>query len=744
MLVMVLIVLYLIKIRMMGVYFKMKLNKKLALGVLMGCLITGNMALAAEIEGPFVAHDGDGVNYETKNLVDTDIVVNGNVLGLQYGTIEKYGQAGATNGVLALCGGTVNLGDEKTETITVNVTGKWVDAVMADRVGTSSNGGIINVETENFIVNADSTEIGGYCHAIRAMNRTTTSDEEDVSKIIINAANTVVNASILEGESNGLTAWSQGQIKINNGNLTVIADNVINTRGESLIEINADNSEKHVIKLNGDIEFKFDGQQSGTTIDSNVILNLNNSQSYFNGNIGTASNVTPIPGDKKDVFGMNLGLGNGGTWNTDATSFVNNLTFDGGVININGGEGHTVMLENITGTGGDINIKTETADGKTFEAGSVDIGKDENSTIEGKIDVNFTGITADDVKDGEAALKELAGKIDIKGTQGSGSTSANIAEGLLSGAITGNVGNSGIDNIQQNTSTATMDGMRDIGSIAIAAWRQEDSTLGQRLGELRNSEGDQGIWTRMSRGEFEYDGNFKNQYNFFQIGYDKAYGDWHYGAAISHNDGKTSYAQGSGENRSTSLSLYGTWLGESGEYADIVLKQGRLSNDFDIYTAAGHTYGDYDMWGTSLSGEYGKKIDMNDGWYITPQGQLTFMYIGGEDYTTANGISAEQDSMTSLVGRVGFEMGKAVSDKGSVYAMASLLHEFDGEADTHLTLGDKHNRYSRDLGDTWCEAGIGFNYKVSDASYVYADVVKTFGGDLETPWQWNAGMRWTF
>ena len=289
-----------------------------------------------------------------------------------------------------------------------------------------------------------------------------------------------------------------------------------------------------------------------------------------------------------------------------------------------------------------------------------------------------------------------------------------------------------------------MDSMRDIASVAIAAWRQEDSSLAQRLGELRSSEGDQGIWTRMSRGEFEYNDNFKNQYNFFQLGYDKAYGDWHYGAAISHNDGKTSYANGSGENSSLSLSLYGTWLGNDGEYADIVLKQGRLSNEFDIATAAGRTVGDYDMWGTSLSGEYGKEIKLNDGWYVTPQGQLTLMYVGGEDYTTSNGIMAEQDSMTSLVGRVGFEMGKAVNDKGRIFAKASLLHDFNGKADTRLTLGDKHNSYTQDLGETWYEAGIGVSYKVSKASYIYADVMKTFGGDLETPWQWNAGVRYSF
>lgn len=291
--------------------------------------------------------------------------------------------------------------------------------------------------------------------------------------------------------------------------------------------------------------------------------------------------------------------------------------------------------------------------------------------------------------------------------------------------------------------TETMYAMKNLAATAIVAWRQEDSTFSQRLGELRESTGGQGIWARMSRGEFEYDGEYKNQYNFFQLGYDWASDNWHYGVAVSHNDGETAYTYGSGENRSTSLSLYGTWLGDAGHYADIVLKQGRLSNDFDVYTSAGHTSGDYDAWGTSLSGEYGKKILLENDWYVTLQAQLTLMRIGGEDYDTNNGIHVRQDTLYSAVGRLGFELGRKLDEKGSVYAKASVLHDFAGNAETYLSCNGCTNSYSQDLSDTWFEAGLGFNYRTGDNSYIYADVVRTFGGDVETPWQWNIGMRWS-
>ncbi len=443
-------------------------------------------------------------------------------------------------------------------------------------------------------------------------------------------------------------------------------------------------------------------------------------------------------------------MSNGAEWNNTGASNLNTLSMDSGIINQNVDE--DIAINNYYGTG-DINFKAEDTDNNGVlnlaNTGDVVICEAEKGSA---VNLGVTNNTVNtlDIEKTEENLNAIAEKVSYIGTEGNLTGKVTVKEGLITPEASADLvfsqnGGGYVTNITGgNRVTQTMDAMQHLAETAIVAWRQEDSTLSQRLGELRESDGGQGIWVRMSRGEFEYDGAYKNQYNFFQMGYDWASGDWHYGAAVSHNDGQTTYTHGDGENRSTSLSLYGTWLGDKGHYADIVLKQGRLSNDFDIYTEAGHTSGDYDAWGTSLSGEYGMKVDLDGGWYVTPQAQLTLMRIGGEDYTTNNGIKVNQDSLESAVGRVGFEVGKRISDSGSIYAKASLLHDFAGSADTYLSYKGLTNSYHQDIGDTWCEAGIGFNYKTSENSYVYADVVKTFGGDVETPWQWNAGMRWTF
>lgn len=524
-----------------------------------------------------------------------------------------------------------------------------------------------------------------------------------------------------------------GEINYAGGTITASADNeqadvaAIQVRDSSAIKVN-ENSQNKVV-INGDVK------NSGTGA---IYLNLNTADSVLNGGVS-------------DQYGT-FNLEDGAQWNVLGTSTVNDFHMTNGIIHMD--RNYDVNIASYSGSGTiSFLAEDQAADGvANFEnVGDVTI-KEAEKGASVTLGIANNKIDTLDLEKTEENLNALAKKISYRGEEGNLIGKAVIREGLITPEASGDLvfsttgdasGNSVTNITGGDRTTDTMYAMKNLAATAIVAWRQEDSTFSQRLGELRESTGGQGIWARMSRGEFEYDGEYKNQYNFFQLGYDWASDNWHYGVAVSHNDGETAYTYGSGENRSTSLSLYGTWLGDAGHYADIVLKQGRLSNDFDVYTSAGHTSGDYDAWGTSLSGEYGKKILLENDWYVTPQAQLTLMRIGGEDYDTNNGIRVRQDTLYSAVGRLGFELGRKLDEKGSVYAKASVLHDFAGNAETYLSYNGFTNSYSQDLSDTWFEAGIGFNYRTGDNSYIYADVVRTFGGDVETPWQWNIGMRWS-
>ncbi len=472
-----------------------------------------------------------------------------------------------------------------------------------------------------------------------------------------------------------------------------------------------------------------------------VNLNLNTDASSITGNLDQSGPYV----DKDDSAGtINLTLANKATWHAMGEygigySYLENLTLNDGSITMTNEEVQNIDINHLQGTDGELTLEADA----NLNTGFFRVNNaDTDATA---VHTSYAGINADNVKDA-AGLEGLvrnslkihddsAAKFDVQ-----------VNEGLLIGQMQADTinhldGNT-IANVKIAQST-TVDAISHMQSAAALSWRQEDATLSKRLGDLRQGDGDQGFWVRLNCGEFKYD-NAKNQNNFFQMGYDKAGGDWHYGAAISRNSGKTTYGDATAKNRSLALTLYGTWLGDKGHYADIVLKEGRLSNDYDISAPIGFNHGQYKTWGSSISAEYGREIAMGDKAYFTPQAQLSWLRIAGKDYTTANGIAISQDSQSSTIGRLGFELGSKLGDNGNVYAKASVLHDFGGSADTRLSYNGVSTTYSNDLGDTWYEAGIGFNLKTKDNSYLYADVSKAFGGDYKTPWQWNVGMRWTF
>ena len=99
--------------------------------------------------------------------------------------------------------------------------------------------------------------------------------------------------------------------------------------------------------------------------------------------------------------------------------------------------------------------------------------------------------------------------------------------------------------------------------------------------------------------------------------------------------------------------------------------------------------------------------------------------------------------MDSLIGRIGFRIGKDI-EKGNVYARASYLYDFEGETENAFRNDTARRSFNEDLGGGWWEVGVGANINLSKATYVYADVEKTFGGEVDTNWQWNLGVRYSF
>ena len=307
--------------------------------------------------------------------------------------------------------------------------------------------------------------------------------------------------------------------------------------------------------------------------------------------------------------------------------------------------------------------------------------------------------------------------------------------------------------------TAMMRGAKSAMASSAMMWRAESNDLMKRMGDLRMSEGERGLWAKYYGGKYEMDSqktNFNLKYNAYQLGYDVEAGNgWTVGAAVSYNDGSATYGSGRGDLSTYSAGIYGTWKSEDGQYVDIIAKYSKLDNEFKVFNDSGHKLnGDYKTWGTSISAEYGKRFEKDNGFYFDPSVELTLGRTNGKDYNahsdfmTSVGVmkdlQVEQDSFNTLVGRVGFRLGQKL-DNASYFVKLAAAHEFSGDFDTtYRAVGEPDGRTSIDFGDTWYEAQIGGTVKLSDNSVIYADFERSFGGDVEEKWRVDAGLRWSF
>ena len=280
-------------------------------------------------------------------------------------------------------------------------------------------------------------------------------------------------------------------------------------------------------------------------------------------------------------------------------------------------------------------------------------------------------------------------------------------------------------------------------------------TLNQRLGELRDySDTEDGVWFRMKSGETESDkyGHYNYRWNFYQLGYDRTVADnqngkWHIGGAFHSTMGDVDYHHGDGDMRSYGGSLYAGWAGSKGHYMDYVLSYSHYNNKYDIYhdgmKAANADYSDH-AW--MVSAEYGRKFNMGGQWFIEPQSQLVYGKSGGSDYTLSNGVKVHSDGEDSLIGRLGFRLGRSFAtlkgqEPNQIYLKFNALHEFSGDWDMALWGTDASYYQHCDGGDTWYTFGLGGKISLTDDTVFYGDVEKSFGGDVITKWQFNAGLR---
>lgn len=278
----------------------------------------------------------------------------------------------------------------------------------------------------------------------------------------------------------------------------------------------------------------------------------------------------------------------------------------------------------------------------------------------------------------------------------------------------------------------------------------DTENLTKRLGDVRSAVKSgldaSGLWTRYNNGKLQNGGGYKTElsYNQCTLGYDRSLnissGKIYRGLSISHTDANTTYAAGSGKNNSTMLSLYQTWLGNKGHYYDLVLKTGRLSGEYGVYSLLGeYDKANFSTWATTVSGEYGYSKQLKAGLFLEPQAQVTLGRINGYNYTTSSMLNINADSNNLVLLRLGFNL-KQTFNNGSIYLRANYFHNFIGSGGVQA----EALHYTRaDQLTNWFEIGIGGTWQVGKNCSLYLEADK-YLLDLKSSVNIIAGARWTF
>ena len=672
---------------------------------------------------------------------------------------------------------TLSLGSDKTESITVDVQNpniaykndekpaNWVYGIASIGQNDPSKPLTeVNVTAKKLYVNTVGSTDYQEVAALFANNSTDgVTAPQNAAQLNINAQEIELNSSSI-----GIGAFSNGQVNIN-GNLTVNAKNALDVRGHSTTNINTEG--KYSTVLNGDIVFETswtpeDGAGSGRVIDANVNVYLKGKDSSWTGSayqeyknhksdtewqhvtdMTTNADNDDTPGN---VTGFKLTMADGASWNMTGDSFVNDVKASGDSTIHVGSNVKTANMQNVTldkatidlaGDHQTVNVTDTLSGNGTIATNSLDNKLTAADAADADITVKGSGDIADQIAGDSAVAQKLAG-VAVNEEGKSIAKSLKTDAGVIAGEYFAQVDKNGKVFNEVKSQNQTNLSISKLGALSLMTWRQENNDMNKRLGEIRDSQGEQGIWARMSRGEAKYGAQgVKNQYNYYQLGYDhKIADDWILGGAFTYTDGENNLVGGSGTNKNTGFAVYGSNLRDDGSFIDLIAKYAHMKNDFD--TIGGVGIGEYSTNGYALSAEYGKRFQQ-DGFWIEPQAELTYGKVSSADFTTSEGAKVHQDSLDSLVGRLGFSLGKDVK-AGNVYVRASYLYDFKGDVAMRMSNGVASDTYDQDLGGSWWEFGVGTNLNFGKDMHFYFDVERTEGGKVDTPWQWNAGVRLSF
>ncbi|MBR2961132.1 MAG: autotransporter outer membrane beta-barrel domain-containing protein [Burkholderiaceae bacterium] len=425
--------------------------------------------------------------------------------------------------------------------------------------------------------------------------------------------------------------------------------------------------------------------------------------------------------------------------------------FDKGCASL-GSAGKTV---NLTGAVYVEDQSTLTLNGKTIFNGNVNV----DGTLDGNAELLLgdteTTVTVDTVADNAqftigatgTVNDALGGKVEAvaeKFGDFADGKSVVLEEGAVMGAVTATIENGEVtgETIAVNSKTEALAEQVTLAPQMIQRIMMND--VRKRMGDLRAAEGTHGVWARYNGGQLAGSG-MEADFNMVQVGIDTVpvVDAPRFGVAFSYAQTEADATNGLAmtDMDSFSLAFYGTKMYDNGMFVDVI---GRMATMDTEMTVQGNK-AEMDNVALSLSGELGWRFDVTDQFFIEPSAELTYTYTNADTFKMGQ-ATYELESVDSLVGRAGFAAGfKCPANKGDVYVRAAVVHEFMGDSTMNSMInGRSATPVESDGEDTYFEYAVGAQFNVNKNTYVYADIERTEGANVDEDWRANVGVRFAF
>ena len=310
--------------------------------------------------------------------------------------------------------GTISLGsDSSTIVIKSSIEKKSSYGVVVFDASSETHSDQLKLDLTGDTISISAESKGGHAGALHVSSDVTVPNKDTNNTVnIVSKNGTTIYAKGTTG-ANAIELMSGGILNIS-GPLTAKAElddgskgDVIYARGGATLNIGANGE---TVKLDGNINFGYEGMTSGTGVDAFVNVTLTGADSYWNGNTITSWSPDKPSDEKLEVTSLKVALNKGATWTPTVVensqskdqqyTALNELTLDDGIVDVD--EGVAIIIENIGGKGAITN------------AGSVTI---EKGSIEGPITFEKGDATADNmVTVGEDGITTLTGGVAGSGT----------------------------------------------------------------------------------------------------------------------------------------------------------------------------------------------------------------------------------------------------------------------------------------------------------------------------------------